>query len=324
MKFHTLARGSTAAAFAVCLSVLTANAAPLTQGAVINLWGDHAAPGSENVKLTERVISDEGGPADPQRSIDRILVPTITAHLPFKPNGAAVVITAGGGYTNIVIDKEGSDIARWLNTIGITAFVLKSRLPGEGHVDGKLVPLQDGQRAMRIVRANAQEWKIDPARVGFVGLSSGGHFASMVGTNYKREVYAPRDDWDKVSARPDFLILGYGPHSSNARAHLVDPNQKPVTPLQKQELYDEFPTDQQITAETPPAFIFCTDADNKVSPINSVRFYLGLKKAGLPAELHIYQHGLHGVAIRNTSGLPVADWPRAAAAWMTQVGVIGK
>jgi acetyl esterase/lipase len=325
-----LAANGYASRVELCLAVVAllafnsaAWAERLGQAQEIALWPAGKVPGSAGLKLAESAV-DSGAPGDPQRTIKGIAVPTLTAYLPAKPNGAAAVITAGGGYTGLVIDKEGTDIARWLNTLGITAFVLKHRLPAEGHADGPHVPLQDGQRAMRLVRQHAAEWALDPKRIGVVGLSSGGHMASMIGTAYKQQVHTAVDAIDAVSARPDFMVLAYGSFSSNARKHLIDPAQPPVLPVEKQALYDEFPTDQLVDAQTPPTFLMHTDEDDKVDPRNSVRFYLALKNAGLPAELHIFKDGKHGVAIRKTTGLAVAVWPQLCAAWLGSIDVIPK
>lgn len=173
------------------------------------------------------------------------------------------------------------------------------------------------RRAMRIVRANAAEWKLDPARVGFVGLSSGGHFASMVGTNFKREVHASRDDWDKVSARPDFPIPGYGPRSSNARVERARPSRRSQSEsgraAPKTGTLRRAP-DRRANHAGNSARLHLPHRRRQQGVADQRRpFYLGMKKAKLPAELHICRHGLHGVAIRDTGGPPVADWPRAAA-----------
>jgi dipeptidyl aminopeptidase/acylaminoacyl peptidase len=134
----------------------------------------------------------------------------------------------------------------------------------------------------------------------------------------------PVDASDSVSARPDFMILAYGPHSSNARNYLINPQQSPVLPPEKQALYDEYPSDRQVTKGTPPAFLMHTDEDKRVDPRNSVRMYMALKEAGVPAELHIFKDGPHGVAIRNANGLPVAAWTGLAEAWLAASGVISK
>lgn len=279
-------------------------------------------PGSAGVNLVEKSTDESKNPNDPQRTLTGIAIPTIRAFIPAQPNGAAAVITVGGGYTALVIDKEGTDIAKWLNTLGITAFVIKNRLPGEGHADGPNVPLQDGQRAIRVVRAHAAEWGINPAKIGIVGLSSGGHMASMIGTNYNKPVYAAVDASDQVSARPDFMVLAYGPHSSNARKYLINPEQKPVAPPEKQALYDEYPTDRQVNRDTAPTFLVTASDDNKVDARNSTRFYDALVTAGVPAELHIFKDGKHGFAIRNAVGYPIAIWTTLAADWMKSIGVV--
>lgn len=291
------------------------HAFPISHGLEYKLWPD-VPPGSTGLALVEKSKDSSKDPSDPQRTLDSIGEPSIRAFLPKAPNGAAVIITVGGGYTSLVIDKEGTDVAKWLNNLGITAFVVKNRLPGEGHADAKNVPLQDVQRALRLVRANAVEWKLDPTKIGAVGLSSGGHLASTLGTNYAKKVYEAIDANDAVSARPDFLILAYGPHSSNARKFLINPDQKPVEPAQKQAVYDEYPTDQQITKDTPISFLVTADNDDKVDARNSTRFYNALKAAGVPAELHIFQDGKHGFAIRNTQGYAVAIWPVLAENWL--------
>jgi acetyl esterase/lipase len=294
---------------------------PLTHGSEYKLW-PATPPGSEGVMLTEASKDSSKDANDPQRTLTAIADPTIRAFIPAHANGAAAVITVGGGYTSLVIDKEGTDIAKWLNTIGVTAFVIKNRLPAEGHANGKNVPLQDAQRALRIVRANAAEWKLDPAKIGIVGLSSGGHLASTLGTNYNKKVYEAVDASDKLSARPDFMVLAYGPHSSNARKYLINPAQKPIEPAEKQALYDEYPTDKQVTSDTPPTFLVTANNDDKVDARNSTRFYDALKAAGVPAELHIFQDGKHGFAIRNAAGYPVAIWPQLCESWFKANNII--
>lgn len=305
--------------FSIAIASVPAFSAPIKSGQEINLWPG-TPPGSEGVTLKEQVTDGSKDPKDPQRSIANITVPTITAYVPQKQNGAAALIFAGGGYTNIVIDKEGTDIAKWLNSLGVTAFVIKFRLPGEGHKDGKNVPLQDAQRAFKIIRKNAAEWGIDTNRIGLVGLSSGGHTAAMTAVAYDKKVYTPIDDIDKVDAHPNFLVIAYPPVSSNARKYLVNPNQKPVEPKEKQELYDEYPADVMVRADTPKTFIVQGFDDKKVDVENSVRFFLALKRKDIPADLHIFQEGVHGFAIRNAKG-PVKNWTNLCKEWMEAIGV---
>ena len=290
-------------------------------GQELPLWAPGPPPGSEHLVLTESV-ADTGTANDPRRKVWGISEPTLTVFQPARANGAAAVVLAGGGYTSLFIDHEGSDVARWLNTIGITAFVLKHRLPGEGHTNGLHVPLQDGQRAMRLVRHSAANLGIDAKRIGVVGLSSGGHMASMMGTCWDRKVYEPADAIDATDARPDFMVLGYGPYSANARQCLLKPEQTPMQPPEKQALYDTYPTDQLVSERTPATFLMHTDNDPVVDPRNSIRFYLALRSAKVPAELHIFGDGGHGVAIRKAAAFPVAAWPQLCASWLASLGMI--
>lgn len=316
----------------------------LRTGEVIPLWGNEPPPGSNaaTAALVETILSDSGTPDDPQRTIAGIGTPTLTAYVPHHPNGAAVVITCGGGYTNLVIDKEGTDIARWLNTLHVTAFVLKFRLPGEGWDAGQDVPLQDGQRALRIVRARAAGWGLDGSRVGVFGFSSGGHTASMMGTFYAEPVYAPRDAIDATSARPDFMLLAYGPHTCNSQPVFASDacspgtlgyQKLPFSPAAKQALYDRYATDLKVDVDTPPAFIVMAHDDNKVDPENALRLYDALKRAGasttvrpplpvIPAELHVFSAGAHGFAIRNAKGFPIGIWTTLAQDWMAYHGIL--
>lgn len=309
------------ALFAVCALglIVPAHAAEVPKtNQEIFLWPG-AAPGSEEVNIQEIVQDESKDPKIQSRSIWGITKPSITAFFPEKQNGVAALIVPGGGYTNIVFDKEGTDIAKWLNSFGVTAFVLKSRLPGEGHKNYTEVPLQDSQRAMRIIRGHAAKWGINPAKIGVIGLSAGGHLASMLGTNYNKAVYDNVDELDKESARPDFMVLAYGPMSTNARIP-ENGEKKPLNPIQKQELYDEYPTNHQVTADTPKTFLVCAYDDNKVPMVNSLRFAESLKNAGVDAELHVFMKGKHGFAIRNAHG-PIAEWTNLCKAWMNEIGL---
>ncbi len=316
----------------------------LRTGDVVPLWGPDAPPNANasTAGLVEEVVADNGTPEEPLRTLDHIGIPSLSAYVPERPNGAAAIILCGGGYTGLVIDKEGTDIAHWLNTLGVTALVLKFRLPGEGWDRGEDVPLQDGQRAMRLVRQHATEWRIDPTRIGVVGFSSGGHTASMVGTFYAEQVYPPRDEADSLSARPDFLVLAYGPHSCNSQSgNVTDPctpgtlgyQSLPLSPEAKQALYDKYATDLKVDANTPPAFILMAHNDEKVDPENALRFYRALKRAEvstttrpplprIPAELHVFSAGGHGFAIRAAKGFPIAIWTTLAQNWMAFSGIL--
>lgn len=244
-----------------------------------------------------------------------------------KANGAAVVVCPGGGYGFLANDHEGKQVAEYFNGIGVTAFVLKYRIvqkerPGPLHP----APLTDAQRAIRLARAKAKEFGIDPARVGIMGFSAGGHLASTAGTHFD-DGLKDGDAIDKQSCRPDFLILAYpvismetGVTHGSSRNNLIGP--KPDA-----KLIEELSNEKQVTKNTPPTFIFHTSADTAVVPENAVRFYVALKKAGVPAELHMYEKGRHGVGLGRdpkwTGGeTSVSTWPDRLTDWLKNRGVL--
>jgi acetyl esterase/lipase len=313
--------------YAKCLSglaflILTgaSHAAALVDQQEIRLWSG-AAPGSEKLALKETVTERTAVTQMPDRAITNVQNPTLTAYLPAQPNGVAVLVIPGGAYAKVVIDTGGTDIARRLNQSGITAFVLKYRLPGEGHANRQVVPLQDAQRAMRLVRANAGEWKLDASRIGAVGTSAGGHLAATLATQFDQQTYAPRNDADKLSARPDFVGLLYPVISmEDALAH----------PLTREKLLGNKPTAAQIDAfsaekhvgkNTPPTFIALANDDNEVSPANSTLFYAALHTAGVPAEMHVFRVSGHGFGVRFARD-SATQWPVMFTDWLGRNGIL--
>ena len=265
------------------------------------------APDMTNPPAEEKAAGEEGN-----HSYSNISRPTVTAFFAANPNGAAVLVLPGGGFRNVVFDKEGTEIARWLNTLGIDAFVLKYRLWREPHNTNPDIGLQDAQRAIRLIRegrfSREVAHKVDPNRVGVIGFSAGGNLAAVLGTYYASRTYTPVDPSDELSARPDFMILGYAymplknevpPGAAFVSAHIVA---------------------EKAGAETPPAFIFTGDADEKVPYQQSVRLADRLKAAGVPAELHIFPGSPHGFALRG-KGADTA-WPGLCAEWLKARGVI--
>jgi acetyl esterase/lipase len=248
--------------------------------------------------------------------------PTLTIFLPAaeKANGTAVVICPGGGYGALAVDHEGKQVAEWLNNLGVTAFMLKYRIaPRYRHP----APLQDAQRAIRTVRARASEWNVDPHRVGIWGFSAGGHLASTAGTHYDEGKAGTEDPIERVSCRPDFMILCYPVITLNppyahrgSRDNLLGKEADP-------KLVESLCNDSQVTAKTPPTFLFHTAADTGVPPENSVLFFLALRKAGVPAELHIYENGRHGVGLA-TQDPVLRTWPDRLAVWMKGHGLLQK
>jgi acetyl esterase/lipase len=232
-----------------------------------------------------------------------------------KANGCAVVVTPGGGYGGLAADHEGHQIALWWNERGVSAFVLHYRLGPEGHHFP--TQLADVQRALRTVRARAAEYHADPARIGVMGFSAGGHLASMAATKYGEKAYEPADDIDKASARPDFAVLCYPVIAmaseyahGGSRKNLLGGDFAPDSPEAK-----HVSSDLNVTADTPPTFIFQTDEDVVVPAENAVRFYLALRRHKVPAEMHIYQRGPHGVGLY--LGDPITGtWSGLLDTWM--------
>ncbi len=229
--------------------------------------------------------------------------PTISVYRPAKDKdtGTAVLICPGGGYSVLAMDLEGEEVAAWLNSIGVTGIVLKYRVPR--HADkAHAMPLMDAQRAMSLVRPRAAKWNIDPKRIGILGFSAGGHLAAATSTNFDKRRYAPIDDIDKLSARPDFAVLIY-----------------PAYLATKDKLAPEIRVDKN----TPPTFFAHANNDG-VSPENSVAMYLALKHAGVSAELHVYTNGGHGFGLRPTTTSAAPTWPARCEEWLRLRGLLKK
>jgi len=246
--------------------------------------------------------------------------PKITVWFPDADRsvGTAIVVCPGGGYGNLAMDHEGKQIAEWLNSLGITAAVLDYRHRGKGY--GHPNPMLDVQRALRTVRANAPAWNIDPAKIGVLGFSAGGHLASTAATHFEEHTN-PADDIDKVSCRPDFAILCYPVILfDTAYSHRGSMNNL-IGENAPKELIDYYSNEKQVTDKTPPIFQFTTDEDKGVPAENSIEFYLALRKHKIPAELHIYQKGRHGLGLaKDTAG--TATWSDLCRIWLQNNGFV--
>jgi acetyl esterase/lipase len=244
--------------------------------------------------------------------------PSITPYLVKQPNGTAVIVCPGGGYQNLAMDHEGVQIAKWLNSLGISAFVLQYRLGPKYHHPAMI---DDAQRAIRTVRAHAAALHIQPDRIGIWGFSAGGHLASTAATHFDAGDPDAADPIDRAGSRPDFAILAYAVISLNSEfAHAGSrTNLLGKTPDPK--LADELSNDQRVTPQTPPTFLFHTSADTAVPAENSVRFYLALRKAGVPAEMHIFQNGPHGVGLAPTDAT-LSAWSGLLANWLRERGLL--
>ena len=229
-----------------------------------------------------------------------------------RGTGTAVVVCPGGGYRNLAMDHEGDQVAKWLNSLGVTAFVLKYRLGPKYHHP---MELGDAQRAIRTLRAKAAEYRVMPDRIGIMGFSAGGHLASSAGTHFDAGEAGAADPIDRMSSRPDFLVLGYPVISFTTPYTHKGSLQNLLGDHPDPKLVEYLSSELQVTAQTPPTFLFHTTTDNGVPVENSVLFYLALRKAGVPAEMHIYERGPHGVGLAPLDEA-LSSWPSRLAAWL--------
>lgn len=284
----------------------------------IELWPGGVAPGSEHVPLPQRIF-DRGVLANGSRdrAITGITRPYLVVYRPARPNGTSLLVLPGGGYERIVLDKEASTLAPVLaNGEGFTLFVLRYRLPGEGHAQARDAPLADAQRALRLIRSCAPEWRLDPHRVGVMGFSAGGHLAASLGTRFDSHVYADVDAHDTASARPDFMLLGYPViDMTSGHAHLGS-RRRLLGHHPDAAALASYSPQLAVDARTPPSFLLHASDDAVVPVANSLLFHDALRAAGVPAELHVYAAGGHGFGVHAIAGSRLAEWPRIAADWI--------
>jgi len=229
--------------------------------------------------------------------------PTLTVYSSKGNNtGAAIVVFPGGGYRILAIDLEGTEVCDWLNSAGITCLLVKYRVPDTGPYPKSTAALQDAQRALGLARQHAAEWHIDPARIGVLGFSAGAHLSAALSTHFDKRLYEPVDAADQLSCRPDFAVIVYPGYLANAAENMAaNPEIHP-------------------TEKTPPSFIVQAE-DDPVHVENSTVYFLQLKNATVPAELHLYAQGGHGYGLRRTD-LPVTTWPQSVEIWLHTIKVL--
>lgn len=260
----------------------------------------------------------------PWLEVSNVSEPTMTVYSPKGKNtGVAVVVFPGGGYRVLAIDLEGTEVADWLTSKGITCVLLKYRVPfsgpywdqGRGRVYPKApTALQDAQRTLGLVRFHAAKWQIDPHKIGVLGFSAGGHVAAGIGTRFNQRVYPAVDEADKESCRPDFAMILFPGHLWANED--LDPS------TIKDEKFELRP-DIHVTRQTPPTFLVQAQNDD-VDPVEeSLAYYIGLKNAGVPAEMHLYAEGGHAFALRRTK-YPITEWPKLAERWLATIGMTSK
>jgi acetyl esterase/lipase len=308
--------GLTLAASTVAAQAEATKVAPGDPTETIALWPG-VPPGGEGLILPPNRVTDHTPPfpIPVDRAIDQVGRPMMDVLRAARPDGSAMILAPGGGYSREMLDYEGMEVARHFNAQGVTCFVLRYRLPGEGWKNRPFVPLQDAQRAMRLVRKDAAKYAIDPARIGFVGFSAGGHVAASIATKFDATAYAPIDGADQVSARPDFSVpmypvitMGEGCHAGS-RDNLLGLNPSA-------ELIDTWSLERHIHPNTPPTFLALAADDSTVPPLsNAGAYYLALQAAKIASEIHLFESGGHGFSIARTVGKPAAAWPDLLTQW---------
>jgi acetyl esterase/lipase len=278
------------------------------QALVVPLWPgeppeEPGTIGPEKVLLSPKLDRKQVEVTEPTRLVTNVTRPTLSLYRPDKDKdtGTAVLICPGGGYWNLYWQLEGEEVAAWLNSLGVTGIILKYRVPrrpDEPRGVPARRPLQDAQRAVRLVRSKAKEWGIDPQRIGLIGFSAGGHLAVATAASFERRSYEPIDGIDRVSCRPDFAIAAYPGY-----------------------LNEELASGLKVPAGTPPVFLAHGGADPISSPEHSVAAYLALKQAGASAELHIYATATHDFGVR-LSAEPCSTWTESCARWLRHQGFL--
>ena len=275
----------------------------------VPLWSNQI-PGALHTKDYIEVEVFKNGALD---LISKVSTPTLTIFLPKKSNGTAMLICPGGGYHKLAITLEGYKVAKWLNSIGVTAFVLKYRLPSDKIMQDKTIgPLQDAQEAIRYIRRNAKKWKVNQKKVGVIGFSAGGHLASTLSTHYNDEVYK---EMDSISARPDFSILIYPVISMDEKITHKDSKISLLGTSPSEALIEKYSNEKQIDSMTPPTFIAHAVDDKSVSVENSINYFLALKKNSVPSEIHLFQNGMHGFGL-GREGTTSKHWTEQCEKWL--------
>ena len=302
---------------ALLLASVCRSAAPGTEPA-----GWQPSPGHTQIAIWPGLVPDmqsvPGPEADTKGAVTNVTRPTMTVYAPDGKNtGAAVVVFPGGGFQMLAMDLEGTEVCDWLTAKGITCVLLKYRVPSAPYVwqcdcrphnrSISTPSLQDAQRALKLVRSHAAEWRIDPHKVGVLGFSAGGYLVAEVSTRFNARLYAPIDAAEQESSRPDFAIAIYPGHLAMAENSIaLNLNIK-----------------SHITTQTPPTFLLQNEDDDVDSVEDALSYYMGLKAAKVPVELHAYAQGGHAFGLR-PSKLPVSGWPQLVEKWLGTIGIIAQ
>ncbi len=277
------------------------------------------APGSQNLTIVENTFVEEWN-GKQKELVENVTEPEL---IPFIPQGdtkkSAFIIIPGGAFKRQVLSHEGRDVAEWLNKQGIAAFVLKTRLPVNEHTNQYDVLLVDAQRAVRTVRAHAEEWGIREDSIGVMGFSAGGYQAALIATGFDKKVGKPIDEIDSYSARPDFAVMCYPAIAKDVQENRGDRKNFPIAIYEKKQLAKYNPA-EMLNENTPPLFIVETDDDVTTPAENSVLLYFAARKMKVPAELHIFRTGNHGFGLGNDEG-QTGQWKELFVKWAKTMGI---
>ena len=286
----------------------------------IQIWPAGKMPDALQISLkntkpeSTKIIKDPLIAGKPWTEVFNVSEPTMTIYSPKTNNtGVAIVVFPGGGFNGLAIDLEGTEVCDWLTTRGISCVLLKYRVPDSGpawHEDchcnihpKATTAIEDAQRAVGLVRYNAEKWRIDPNKIGVLGFSAGGYMVADLSTHFKKRAYLPIDMADQESCRPDFAVALYPGHL------WIDENKFELSPM------------ISVTAKTPPTFLLQAEDDPEDNVNNSLVYYIALKKAGVPVEMHLYAEGGHGFGLRRTN-LPITEWPQLMERWLWSIRIL--
>ncbi|MBB5710363.1 alpha/beta hydrolase [Sphingomonas xinjiangensis] len=287
---------------------------------VVRLWPGRP-PGYRGAAIMRKAADQSKRPGHSDRWVTGIDEPAVVVRRPRRPNGSAALLVPGGGYGFLAYDNEGVEQAAWLNARGVTAFILLYRLPGEGWEKRELVPLQDAQRAMRVIRQQAARFGVDPERVAVLGFSAGGHLAGSLATRHGEAVYAPVDPADQLPARPDLAGLVYPVINLDAAITHAGSRDNLLGPNATREALRHASVEQRVGADTPPLFLVHAVDDDVVPVANSLALYDAALKAGRKGEMHLFDEGGHGFGVRLPKELPGSAWPGLFHAYGARKGV---
>lgn len=288
------------------------------QNKVIDIWNGKV-PNAISAPAIHQSIDSSGG----WIKIINVTTPILEMYLPEreKANGTAVIVCPGGSYYGLAFNHEGKQVAKWLSSLGITVFVLHYRLPNDALMNDKsMAPLQDAQRAIRLVRQRAKEWNIDPLKIGVMGFSAGGHVASSVSVHYNDVVYKTTDT---TSARPDFSVLIYPVITMDSALTNTWSRYNLLGKTPSEKLVQYFSNELQVNSHTPPAFLIHSIDDDAVPVANSIHYAMALHQNNIPCELHLYQTGKHGYGMGRSTNTETT-WTGACEKWLKMNGLLNK